>query len=262
MIPTLTRSIDYGARGIVSVVEDAAQLARFAAEHLMSVVTSAIVQRGQASVALSGGSTPKLMGQELAKAENRGRVDWSRVHIFWGDERWVQLESSESNAGEAMRTFLDLIDIPAGNIYPFLTTGVTPEEAAANYETLILKVVSGGVIPAFDLILLGMGDDGHTASLFPGTAAVHEQQRLVIAHHVPKLDATRLTMTPPLLNAAQTVIFLAGGAGKAGRLREVLEGPVQIDELPAQVIRPAAGGPLWFVDAAAAAQLELEPTLP
>jgi 6-phosphogluconolactonase len=257
-MPAIVRSIDFGARGTVTVVEDAAALAWIAAEHLIRIANDAIFNRGGASIALSGGSTPKLMGEVLASAENRGRVDWSRVHVFWGDERWVPLESPESNAGVASRTFLDLVDIPASNVHPFLTEVVSPEESAATYEALIRTLVEGAPVPIFDLILLGMGDDGHTASLFPGTTAIREESRLVVAHHVPKLDATRLTMTPPLLNAARAVTFLAGGAGKASRLREVLQGREQIDDLPAQVIRPAAGGPLWYVDRPAAAHLPAE----
>lgn len=253
-------SIDYRERGTVLVVEDADALAREAAERFIATTRSAVERTGKATVALSGGSTPKQMGQLLAQEDYRERVPWHDVQVFWGDERWVPLDAPESNAGEAKRTFLDLVGIPAANVHPFETEEISPEESARRYESLVREIVDDvDGLPRFDLIFLGMGDDGHTASLFPGTAAIHERQRLVVSHVVPKLNATRLTMTPPLLNAGRSVVFLAAGAGKAARLAEVLEGPVDVDRLPSQVIRPSAGGPIWLVDVAAAASLTKQP---
>ncbi|MCC6792309.1 MAG: 6-phosphogluconolactonase, partial [Thermomicrobiales bacterium] len=198
------------------------------------------------------------MGRLLAEERFRERVPWDRLHIFWGDERWVPLESPESNAGEAMRGFLDLVGIPEDRVHPFETVGVTPEESAARYQKLIGEIVPGLSSPMFDLVLLGMGDDGHTASLFPGTPAIHEEDRLVAPNFVPKLDTTRLTFTPPLINAAKEVAFLAAGGSKAQRLAEVVEGPIEPERLPSQTIRPA-GGPLWLVDRAAAGSLTKKP---
>jgi 6-phosphogluconolactonase len=248
-------TINYAERGRVNVVEDADALARAATVLFIECINQAVSKFGIASVALSGGSTPKQMGALLAQEEHSARIPWSKVHIFWGDERWVPLESSESNAGEAKRTFLDKVGIPEENVHPFETRHLTPEESAWKYEALVRAIVgSNGGIPVFDLIFLGMGDDGHTASLFPGTTAINETQRLVVANHVPKLDTTRLTMTAPLLNAGRTIAFLAAGAGKAARLHDVLDGPIDVNELPSQIIRPA-GGPLWLVDRAAIAKL-------
>ena len=249
-------SLDYAERGRVLIVGDAAALARAAAEQVIASVHDAVDRDGDATIALSGGSTPKEMGWLLAREGFRERVPWARVHVFWGDERWAPLDSAESNAGEAKRAFLDSVGIPAANVHPFRTVDITPEESARQYEADVRSVVAAGTagVPAFDLVLLGMGDDGHTASLFPGTDAVHEQTLLVVAHRVPKLNATRLTMTPPLLSAGLHVVFLAAGAGKADRLAEVLDGPIDVDRLPAQVVRPP-GGPTWIVDRAAAASL-------
>lgn len=252
-------SIDYGDRGQVRIVADADALAREAAELFIAASNEAVARNGSASIALSGGSTPKLMGRLLTEDGYRERVPWDKLHIFWGDERWVPLDSAESNAGEAKRAFLDTVGIPAGRVHPFETEGVTPEESAARYESLVRSTAGDAGVPSFDLILLGMGDDGHTASLFPGTDAIHEAERLVVAHFVPKLDTTRLTFTPPLINAAQNVAFLAAGAGKAERLAEVLDGPIELDRLPSQVIRPGNGGPIWIVDRAAAASLAKQP---
>lgn len=250
-------TINYGERGRVHIVADPAELAHAAAERFIAATSAAVASRGIAFVALSGGSTPKAMGNLLAQPAYGARVPWDNVHVFWGDERWVPLDSPESNAGEAKRAFLDLVGIPAANVHPFLTTGVDPDSSASAYESLIRATLDGDP-PVFDLIFLGMGDDGHTASLFPGTAAIHEQSALVVAHFVDKLNVTRLTMTPPLLNAARDVVFLAAGAGKASKLSEVLDGTIDVDTLPSQVIRPA-GGPDWLVDLAAIANLARQP---
>lgn len=253
-------SIDYGDRGRVQVVPDADALAREAAELFIAKANEAVARSGKATIALSGGSTPKQMGRLLAQEGYRERVPWENLHVFWGDERWVPLDSEMSNAGEAMRTFLDLVWIPADHVHPFETEGITPEESASRYESLVRSTVGqNGARPAFDLILLGMGDDGHTASLFPGTKVVNERDRLVVAHEVPQLNVTRLTMTPPLLNAGRNVVFLAAGPGKASRLAEVLDGPIDTNRLPAQVIRPTNGGPTWLVDLDATTSLAKQP---
>jgi 6-phosphogluconolactonase len=248
-------TIDYGPRGVVRVVEDAAALARESAEALIWAVDEANAMHGAAFVALSGGSTPKQMGQLLTQDLYRARVGWTGAHFFWGDERWVSLSSPESNAGEAKRIFLDRVPVPAANVHPWHTVGLPAKESAARYAETIRSVLSAETaLPAFDLIMLGLGDDGHTASLFPGTPAIHETSAITMAQEVPKLNTTRLTFTPPLINAARRVIFLAGGADKAEPLANVLDGPIDPDRLPAQVVRPA-GGPIWLVDRAAASAL-------
>ncbi|MEA2526238.1 MAG: 6-phosphogluconolactonase [Thermomicrobiales bacterium] len=256
-------TFDYGPRGRVVVVRDPAELARETVDLALTTVIAAQAERRWAYTALSGGSTPKAMGEVLARQPYRDLIAWHYLHVFWGDERWVPLSSPESNAGEAKRIFLDYVPIPASQVHPYETEGMTPEESAARYAELVRSLVpSDGGLPRFDLIFLGMGDDGHTASLFPHTAPIHEQDQLVVSHVVPKLESPRLTFTPPLLNAARLVIFLVGGAGKAQRLKEVLEGPEQPDELPSQVVRPVDGELIWLVDRAAASALEIASDLP
>jgi 6-phosphogluconolactonase len=256
-------SFDYGPRGQVVVVRDPAELARETVDLALTTVIAAEAERRWAYAALSGGSTPKAMGELLARQPYRDLVAWHYLHVFWGDERWVPLESNYSNAGEAKRTFLDYVPIPASQVHPYETEGITPEESATRYAELVRSIVPAEAgLPRFDIIFLGMGDDGHTASLFPGSSPIHEQNEIVVSHVVPHLDSTRLTFTPPLLNAARQVVFLVAGAGKAERLKEVLEGPERVDELPSQVVRPNDGELIWLIDRAAAASLEIATELP
>ena len=199
------------------------------------------------------------MGTILAREPYRSRIPWDRIHIFWGDERWVPLGSPESNAGEARRGFLDLVPIPPGNVHPWDTAAESPREAAAAYETQLRELFAEpSGIPRFDLVLLGMGNDGHTASLFPDTGALVADGRLAVANYVPKMDANRLTLTAPLLNAGREILFLVGGPGKADTLEAVLEGPELPANFPAQLIRPARpdGRLDWLVDEDAGAQLQ------
>ena len=250
------QSIDFGARGEVTVVADGSALAQAAAERFAQAVEAAVAARGVAYVALSGGSTPKQMGSILAREPYRSRIPWERVQVFWGDERPVPLGSPESNAGEARRGFLDLVPIPPGNVHPWNTTA-SPQEAAEAYEaTLREAFAQPSGVPRFDLILLGMGDDGHTASLFPQTSALDEQESLAVANFVPKLGGSRLTLTAPVLNAGREILFLAGGPGKAATLARVLQGAEEPRELPAQMIRPGDGRLGWLVDTDAAAKLD------
>ncbi|HEU0165406.1 MAG TPA: 6-phosphogluconolactonase [Thermomicrobiales bacterium] len=257
------RRIDYGERGTVVVVANGDVLADVAAETLISTIAEAAGEERDAIVALSGGSTPKKMGSLLAAPSYAGRVHWDHVQFFWGDERWVPIADAESNAGEAFRGFLEKVPVPAENVHPFETDeGTDPEGVADRYERLIREItdtMNPEETPVFDLIFLGMGDDGHTLSLFPGTVAMHEQDQLVLAHYVPKLDTTRLTFSPRLANATKTAVFLVGSSGKADMLHTVLDGPIDIDTTPSQVIRPTDGQLIWLVDVAAAARLDRTP---
>jgi 6-phosphogluconolactonase len=249
------RSIGYGERGRVVVVPDAQALAERAAEALRDAAVEAVAERGYAYVALSGGSTPKLMGNILGADPMKNEVPWGSLQVFWGDERWAPIESAESNAGEAKRGYLDTVPIPPAHVHPFDTDG-DPDASAREYAELIHDLVPGEPTPTFDLILLGMGDDGHTASLFPHTPALSVTDRLVVANPVPKLDTVRLTFTAPLINAARRVVFLVAGAGKAERLSEVLDGLGEPDRLPSQLVRPVNGELIWLADEAAVSKLE------
>ena len=244
--------------GEVRIVADGDALARAAADHFVRTVQEAVAARGRAIVALSGGSTPKRMGELLASDSYRPEVAWDRLEIFWGDERWVPQASPESNAGVARRTFLDQVPIPPEQVHPFPTDAASPAEAASDYEATLRRVFKQEKgVPIFDLVLLGMGDDGHTASLFPHTGALDETGALAVANPVPQLDTTRLTLTFPVINAAREVLFLVGGAGKAETLAAVLEGPDRPHDLPSQAIRPTSGRLTWLVDEAAAAKLTI-----
>ena len=180
----LARTIDYGERGTVRVFPDAEALARAAADLLAGVVGD---KAGLSYIALSGGSTPKRMGQLLADSPYREAIDWRSIEFFWGDERYVPEDNPESNSGEARRTFLNQVGVEPSRINPFPTTVSSPDLAAEMYATQI-KTVFGETdgLPRFDLVFLGMGDDGHTLSLFPGTEAIHETGRLVAANFVPQ----------------------------------------------------------------------------
>lgn len=250
--------MDYGDRGQVIVVADGDELARLAAETLITTSAEAAAESRMALVALSGGSTPKRMGQRLATAEYANRVHWDRLHIFWGDERWVPLDDSESNAGEAIREFLADAPIPDENVHPWeYAPDLEPATSAARYGRLIEEIAgSGEGVPVFDLIFLGMGDDGHTLSLFPKTKPIHNTTDLTAAHYVDKLQTDRVTFTPLLANAAKKAVFLVGGGGKADMLHTVLDGPIDVDCYPSQVIRPTEGSLLWLIDTAAAARLD------
>lgn len=246
----------------VRVLPDAAALAHAAAEEVVGRVVDAVATRGVATVALAGGSTPRACYALLA-AENgphRARVPWAALHVFWGDERHVGPDHADSNYRMARETLLARVPLPETNVHRVPAEDPDAALAAARYEREVLGFfASRGLLaagrPRFDLVLLGMGADGHTASLFPGTAAVRETERVVAALWVPRLGAHRVTLTPPILNAAAAVVFLVAGADKAGTLAAVLEGPRQPDLYPSQAVRPASGALVWLVDRAAAARL-------
>ncbi|HEX5689297.1 MAG TPA: 6-phosphogluconolactonase [Roseiflexaceae bacterium] len=242
-------------RGEIVVRADQAALAEEAARAFVTLANTAIAEHGRFRVALSGGSTPRALHQRLAGQYHRA-IEWERVEIFWGDERFVPPDDPESSFLMARETLLAHVPIPAAHIFPYATVGGTPEAAAHAYaETL--KARFGDELPRFDLILLGIGPDGHTASLFPGhPEVVAPSDALVVAvHDAPKPPPDRLTFTLRLINAAANVIVLVGGADKAATLRDVLRGAHDIARLPAQGVRPERGTLTWLVDAAAAQQL-------
>ncbi len=232
---------------------DATSLARAAAEHFVTLAAEAIAARGRFAVALSGGSTPYATYTLLASDDFAARVDWPRVHVFWGDERCVPPDHPESNFRLAEEALLSRVPIPPGNLHR--VRGELEPEVAAQAYAAELRTFFGAPWPRFDLVLLGMGDDGHTASLFPGLAALHETARSVVAvtAHYQDRPAHRVTLTTPAINAARQVLFLVTGATKAETLRAVLEGPEGL--YPAQRIRPISGHLTWLMDAAAASKL-------
>ena len=231
-------------------------LSREAAARFQRLAADSIAAAGRFSVALSGGSTPRALYHLLGQSPLREAIDWPRVHLFWGDERFVPADHPDSNYRLAREAFISRVPIPAGNVHPVPTEGGDPEAAATQYEETLHRFFAPTL--RFDLVLLGLGADGHTASLFPGSPALDEHDRLVVATHVPKLDAWRLTLTPPALRGARHAVFLVSGSDKAPVLREVLEGPYDPHRLPAQLVRPEKGELTWLVDEAAASLLSAE----
>ncbi len=242
----------------VHVVADAVQLAEEGAHFFAQRAAEAIARRGVFRVALSGGSTPRGLYQRLATLKGTdGAIDWSRVELFFGDERHVPPDHPDSNYRMVKEALLSHAPIPGANVYRIRNEMPDAADAAADYEQTIRNAfrIRPGEWPRFDLVLLGMGPDGHTASLFPDTPVLHERSRIAAAVWVVSMQTWRVTLTPPVLNRARTVLFLVSGAEKAGTLRAVLENPPEPERLPAQLIAPIDGLVHWFVDTPAAAQL-------
>ncbi len=234
----------------VIVQPSSAELAETAAGMVAAASLISIEQRGAFNVALAGGSTPGPVYERLATVSE---IDWKRWRIFWSDERCVSPVHADSNYRMVRETLLDRLPLAPG-LVARMPGELPPEQAASSYEETIRKNVSsdGRGIPRFDLILLGMGDDGHTASLFPGSQAMKMNDRLVAADYVGKFDAYRLTFTYPLINAGRHVLVLVSGASKAATLSAVLTGPRQPSALPVQGVQPTTGQFRWLVDADAA----------
>jgi len=238
---------------MIRVFNDYEALSQAAAEMFVEMADQAIKSNGRFSVALSGGNTPHRLYETLATDPFREKVHWEAVHVFWGDERCVPLDDPRSNFLMARRTLLDRVSIPADQIHPIL--GDLPAAlATTHYETELQKFF-GKQPPVFDLILLGLGDNAHTASLFPRTSVLSEKERWVDKVFVAEQSMYRVTLTAPLINQAKAVIFLVSGADKATALQSVLEGAYHPHEYPAQLIHPNGTHPIWLVDKAAAHKL-------
>jgi 6-phosphogluconolactonase len=227
-----------------------------AAEEFIRAANQAVEKRGRFAVALSGGSTPKNLYALLA-ANASSSLPWNQMFFFFGDERHVPPDDVESNYRMANESLFSKAPIPPGNIFRVPTENPDADATAAAYEQTLRNFfgVKPGEIPPFDLILLGMGPDGHTASLFPETNALKEKLRLVVANWVEKLKTSRITLTLPVLNAARCVAFLVSGTDKAPALHEVLEGDAPGEKYPSKLIQPEDGKLIWFIDRAAASDL-------
>ncbi len=244
--------------GEVHVLPDGNALARAAADEFQRQATAAIDAHGRFTVALSGGSTPKGVYALLAKDESSGarKLPWNRIHVFFGDERHVPPDHPDSNYRMACESLLAHVPIPADNMYRMPAELHAPEAADQYAETLrSFFRPAPGAFPRFDLVMLGLGLDGHTASLFPDTAALRESSRLVCANWVEKFHNYRLTLTFPVINAAAEIMFVVAGAEKASILQQVLQSEAAEGQFPAQRVRPADGRLLWMVDAAAAREI-------
>ncbi len=235
----------------LEVSESPEGVGRAAADLFCQIATHSIQDRDEFRVALSGGSTPKILYRVLAGDAYLQKVDWSRTHVFFSDERFVPPESLDSNYRSALDGLLSKVRIPPGNVHPVPTVNIDPDAAAQQYSKLIESDVPGDPWPRFDLIFLGMGADGHTASLFPGSDALRIDDRLVAPNFVEKLKSWRITFTFPLLNAGRTVLFLVTGEDKAARVEEIFSGA----DYPAARVNPDQGELVWLLDSAAASRL-------
>ncbi len=224
-------------------------LSEGAAKFIIELAQQSVAEKGRFIIALSGGSTPERLFQFFAQAPYSTLLPWQHTYFFWGDERCVPLDDKRNNAYQAKQLLFNKINVPTENIFR-IPTNLPPEEAADQYEESI-KNLFGDEPPRFDLILLGMGDNGHTASLFPHTSVLHEEARMVKEVYVEEVSMYRVTMTAPLINLAHYIVFLVTGANKAAMLRTVLQGAYEPGLYPAQLIEPVDGKLLWMVDEAA-----------
>ncbi len=240
----------------IQIVADRAALAQAAADVFVGEAVRAVAARGRFTVALAGGSTPKALYSRLA-ARYRDAVPWHAVEFFWGDERHVPPQHPDSNFLAAREAMLDYVPVSDQHVHRIHAELPVAAAAANDYEATLRRqfTLQAAERPVFDLALLGMGADGHTASLFPGSDALREADRLVLAPWVEQLNTYRITMSMPVLSRAAIIVFLVSGQSKAETLRDVLEGPRQPDRLPAQAVQPAGGRLLWLVDRAAASRL-------
>ena len=254
-------------RGVMAMAEvqtynDYESLSRATAELIAACGAQAVADRGRYLLGLSGGRDPRRTYELLASAPIAETVDWSNTHIFWSDERHVPHDDPESNYRLAKETLLDHVPVPASQIHPF-PTDVEPRRAARQYDHLLreffgapaesLRPLDDGT--TFDFLLLGMGDDGHTASLFPESGLIFEDRCYAAAEYVPKLESWRLTLTPAAINGSRQIVVLASGRKKAERVRKVLEGPQLPEKMPIQNISPRAGRLVWMLDAESASDL-------
>jgi 6-phosphogluconolactonase len=239
---------------LIHLFDDLEALSQGAAEFFADKARNAVTARGRFSVALSGGSTPRRTYEILARPIFQDRLDWTRAHVFWGDERCVELDDPRSNALMAREALLRHVPVPAGQVHP-MDCRSSPREAARRYEALLQSFFAGGE-PCFDLILLGLGENGHTASLFPGALVLTETERWVAEVYVAEQALHRLTLTAAFINRAAAVAFLVAGAAKAAVVREVIEGPRDPGRLPAQLIHPESGELHWLLDKGAAGALD------
>jgi 6-phosphogluconolactonase len=240
----------------VRILTTPQELFAAAADEVLHSATEAVTQRGRYTIALSGGSTPRSLYTLLA-TNARSAMPWDRTFFFWGDERHVSPADAESNYRMVEESMLSKAPVPAGNVFRVAAENPDATAAADAYEKTLKSffALEAGQLPRFDLILLGLGPDGHTASLFPGTAALREESRLVVANWVEKFKTSRITFTLPVLNAARCVAFLVSGTDKAPALHAVLETDAPGEQYPSKLVHPTDGKLIWMIDRAAASEL-------
>jgi 6-phosphogluconolactonase len=243
-------------KAAIRVYHDPAELALKAARSFARLADQYVIGCGRFSVALSGGTTPRAMFEHLAAEPLRETIPWSSIFFFWGDERAVGPDHVDSNFRMANDTLLSRVPVPAENIFRMHGEDPNLSQAADDYSDTLRRVLgSQSGLPRLDLILLGMGADGHTASLFPGSPALEATGSIVVSNFVEKFGTSRLTLTAPAINAARNIRFVVGGEDKAPALKAVLEGPPDPRLYPSQLIHPSDGSLLWMTDEGAASQL-------
>ena len=242
-------------RDQIQILPDLEAISHQAASLFVRAAKDAIDRRMRFVVAISGGSTPRKLYGLLGSEEYSSPIDWQRVHFFWVDERCVPKDHEESNFKASFDALLSKVSIPPKNVHR-IKSEEDPEEAARNYENEIRSFFKTVDWPVFDLIILGMGADGHTASLFPGSKSLEERERLTVPVYLEKPKINRITLTLPVLNHASQILFLISGRSKATILSEILENGHKKDRYPAGLINPAHGTLLWLIDQEAAGQLK------
>ncbi len=238
----------------LNVFKDLKTLGRSLAEWIVADILRTLKQKDRYNLVLSGGNTPKGLYKILSEAPFKDKVQWEKIHFFMGDERYVPFEDDRNNGKMAYETLLNHVPVPKSNVH-LMDTSLSPEASAGAYEKM-LQAYFKDAHTTFDLVLLGMGDDGHTLSLFPGTEVIQEEQKWVAAPFVKAQDMYRITLTKSIVNRAESIVFLATGAKKATVLKKVLEGAYEPDKYPSQVIKPENGELYWYVDEAAASELQ------
>jgi 6-phosphogluconolactonase len=244
----------------ICILADTEAISRAAAETIIKDISDCLQARDTYSIALSGGSTPRRLYALLANdAKLREQIPWDRVHFFWGDERHVPPSHPHSNYRMADTALLSKVPIPSTNIHRIKAEDSDADKAAADYEHEIRRFlkIDAGQMPRFNCVLLGMGPDGHIASLFPGTSALEETNRLAVANWVEKFQSYRITLTVSVINNADRIIFLVSGEEKADTLKAVLEGDAKTAQFPVNIIQPTHGDVTWFLDQSAADRLAL-----
>jgi 6-phosphogluconolactonase len=240
------------------VFKNADQLCAGLAEWITSLIEETLTRKEQFGLVLSGGNTPKKLHLLLASSPFKERIDWKKIHVFWGDERAVPFDDERNNARMAFDTLLNSVDVPRDQIH-IMDTSLSPEDAGEDYDELLHEYFGTDLLPVrtFDLVLLGMGDDGHTLSLFPGTPVIHEEKLWSTSFFLKAQDMHRITLTKNIVNHSDHIVFMISGKEKANAVYEVLEGERNPDLYPSQVIIPTQGELHFFMDEAAAFKLKV-----
>lgn len=240
---------------MIHVFDNTDKILTALADFIVTQSEAAVRTRGRFSLVLSGGSSPKKLYELLASDRYRQKIDWTKAYFFFGDERNVPATHSDSNFLMAKKAMFDTLAIPESQIFR-MKTELAPAAAAADYEAKLRDFFNGTEI-AFDVVLLGLGDDAHTASLFPGTPVLHEREKMVASCFIPKVNMERITLTAPCINQAHVVVFLVFGASKAEAVKQILNGERNIDQYPAQLIHPVSKQLHWYMDQPAAALIKV-----